>query len=56
MTPDLALSFLRHLLTGAGTALVTKGVVDEATMTSLVGGILAAVSLAWMAVTRKKAA
>lgn len=47
MGKDFVLSIVRHLLTSAGTVLVAKGYVDAGAFDAIVGGVLAAVGLAW---------
>jgi len=47
MTAEMISGFVRHILTFGGGIAVAKGVVDEATMTALVGGIVTIVGAAW---------
>lgn len=43
MNKDTVLSVVRHILTGAGSILVTKGIVDAGTVEGVAGGIIALV-------------
>jgi len=45
---------IRHLLTTFGGVLVTKGVTDEATLSAIVGGIVAAFGLVWSYISKRK--
>lgn len=44
---DQIFGFIRHALTLAGGVLVTKGVVDEASMLEAVGAIITLIGFAW---------
>lgn len=56
MTGDVVAGFVRHILTFGGGLMVTKGMIDEATMTAIVGGIVTIVGAAWSWWAKKKAA
>ena len=49
------IALLRHLLTFIGGTLVTKGVIDTATLTEIIGAIITLLSVGWMAVEKVKA-
>lgn len=49
------LSAVRSLLIVAGTILVTKGIVDDATMQSLVGALTTIITVAWGMWDKKRA-
>lgn len=51
---SIVLAFLRHILTFIGGAIVSKGLIDEATMIELVGAAISFISVAWMAVGKLK--
>lgn len=53
MIQSVALSFLRHILTAAGTLAVTKGYADADSMTQIVGAIVTFATLVWAAVEKK---
>lgn len=44
---DKILGLVRHLLTFGGGYLVAQGVLDEASMTELVGGLVTVIGGAW---------
>ena len=56
MTTEQILGIVRHILTALGGVLVTKGVVDEGTMTTAVGAIATLVGVVWSFLAKKKAA
>lgn len=56
MNPSVIAGIVRHVLTTAGGVLVTKGLTDEATVSAIVGGIVAAVGLIWSVLSKKKEA
>lgn len=47
MNKDMVLALARHVLTGVGASLVTKGVVDAGSADLIVGGLVAAIGVAW---------
>lgn len=47
MSFDTILSIVRQALTFGGSYLVTQGYTDSSTITTVVGGLIAAASLAW---------
>ena len=58
--PDMkiasVLSVVRHILTFAGGILVSKGVIDEGTLTELVGGIITVGGIVWGILQKKNQA
>lgn len=55
---DIILGLIRHLLTAAGGALATKGVIsadDSATVETIVGSAIAIAGGVWSIVAKKKA-
>jgi heme A synthase len=51
---QIVLAFLRHLLTFIGGTVVAKGLLDEATMTELVGALISFISVGWMTIDKIK--
>ena len=47
LTKEQLLGILRHALTFVGGILVTKGLVDETTVTEIVGGIITLTGTIW---------
>ena len=47
LTREQVLGILRHTLTFVGGILVTKGLVDDATVTEIVGGIITLTGTIW---------
>lgn len=47
MLKGTIIAFIRHALTGTGAYLVTKGIGDAETINTIVGGLMAAISLGW---------
>ncbi len=47
LTKEQVLGILRHTLTFVGGILVTKGLIDEATVTEIVGGIITLTGTIW---------
>lgn len=45
---------VRHALTVAGTVLVTKGVIDEAMLTEVVGAVITLTSFVWSFISKKE--
>lgn len=56
LTWEVVGGLIRHLLTFGGGYFVAKGVVDEATMTTIVAGILSVMGGIWSVTAKKKAA
>jgi hypothetical protein len=53
LTREQFLGILRHTLTFVGGIIVMKGIVDEATWTELVGGVLTLSGAIWSIVSKK---
>lgn len=51
---QIILAFLRHILTFIGGTVVAKGLLDEATMTELVGAAISFISVTWMTIDKIK--
>ena len=47
LTKEQLLGILRHTLTFVGGILVTKGLIDEATVTEIVGGVITLTGAIW---------
>lgn len=47
MGREFTLALARHILTGVGSVLVARGVVDSGTVEAIAGGVLAIIGLAW---------
>lgn len=47
LTLDQTLGIVRHVLTGLGTILVYKGVIDADNMETVIGSVLTIVSVIW---------
>jgi hypothetical protein len=56
MNLDMVLGIARHVLTFGGGLLVTKGIIDEGTMTGLVGAVLTIIGAVWSIVAKKASA
>jgi hypothetical protein len=56
MTQEQLLGVLRHILTVAGGALVTKGYIDEAGLLEGTGLIVSLVGFVWSYLAKRKAA
>lgn len=54
MSHDQILGIVRHVLTTVGGMVVAKGIVDEGTMTAIVGGAVALVGVIWSVVAKRK--
>lgn len=52
MNPML-LGLVRHVLTMAGAGLVTAGYLDEASMQTAVGAVVALIGVAWSAIDKR---
>lgn len=49
------LGIVRHILTAAGGGLIASGTADEATVQTIVGGIIAAAGVVWSWFNKRKA-
>lgn len=54
MKKDLILGLIRHTLTFVGGLFIMKGIVDESTVTEVVGGIVSLTSVVWMTIQKLK--
>lgn len=52
LTKEQVLGILRHTLTFVGGILVTKGLIDEGTITEIIGGIITLTGTIWSVVTK----
>lgn len=55
MDMTIILGILRHVLTGAGTALAAKGVLDASMVEQAVGAIVTLASVGWFVFSRVRA-
>jgi hypothetical protein len=55
MTQEQAMGIARHILTMAGGYLVSQGLTDQPTMVAIVGGLSAALGVAWSYFSKPKA-
>lgn len=53
MNKEQVLGIVRHLLTFVGGIVITKGLLDEALYTELVGGVMTLVGTIWSIVSKK---
>lgn len=53
MQKDIALGVIRHVLTGAGVLIASKGIVDQALVNEAIGGLMTLVSVGWSAWAKK---
>lgn len=53
LTLDQTLGLVRHVLTGLGTILTYKGVLDVDNMEIIIGSVLAVVSVLWSIKSKK---
>jgi hypothetical protein len=56
MNIEMVLGLVRHLLTFGGGYLVTKGIVDEATVGTAVGSIITLGGIVWSVIAKKATA
>lgn len=56
MNKDIVLGIVRHILTGAGTILVTKGITDSGTLETGVGAVITLASVIWSMAHKKDVA
>lgn len=52
MKKEIVLGIVRHTLTFVGGILVMKGVVDEATLTEIIGGVMTLVGGVWSIISK----
>lgn len=55
LTKEQVIGIIRHSLTFVGGLLIMKGIVDEATLTEVTGGIITLVGTIWSIVEKNKA-
>ena len=55
LTKDQVLGIVRHALTFVGGIVVMKGLVDEATVTEIIGGAMTLIGTVWSIVDKNKA-
>jgi len=56
MNKEQILGLIRHILTIAGGALVTRGITDDATSTELVGAVVTIIGIIWSIASKKTTA
>ncbi len=56
MTHDQILGLIRHILTAVGGVLVAKGIADEGTVTTVVGGLIGIGGAIWSWWDKREAA
>ena len=54
MTKEQVIGIIRHVITFAGGILVVKGLVDDAMVQEVLGGVLGLVGTVWSIVEKKK--
>lgn len=54
MNKDQILGVLRHVLTFAGGILVFRGVLDDALLQELIGGVITLTGTVWSVISKKK--
>lgn len=55
LTKEQILGITRHVLTFLGGVLITKGLVDEATATEIIGGLITLAGTIWSVIDKNKA-
>jgi hypothetical protein len=55
LSREQLIGIVRHTLTFVGGVLVMKGLVDEATMTEITGGVLTLAGAIWSIIAKSKA-
>jgi hypothetical protein len=55
LTKEQILGIVRHTLTFVGGILVMKGLVDEAVVTEIIGGVMTLIGTVWSVVDKKSA-
>lgn len=53
LTKEQILGIVRHTLTFVGGIVVMKGLVDEATVTEIIGGVLTLTGTIWSVINKK---
>ena len=53
MNKETILGIVRHVLTGAGTLLTSKGLADSGTIETAVGALITLVSIIWSMANKK---
>jgi hypothetical protein len=53
LTKEQVLGIVRHTLTFVGGIVVMKGLVDEATVTEIIGGVMTLTGTIWSVITKK---
>jgi hypothetical protein len=56
MTKEQVLGIIRHGLTFVGGILITKGLIDDATSTEIIGAVVALVGTIWSVISKKTVA
>jgi len=56
MNKEQVLGIVRHALTFIGGVLVTKGLIDESTLTEVIGGVITLTGAIWSIVIKNQAA
>lgn len=52
LTKEQVLGILRHTLTFVGGVLITKGLIDEATASEIIGGIITLTGTIWSVIAK----
>jgi hypothetical protein len=52
LTKDQLIGILRHTLTFVGGILITKGLIDEATATEIIGGVITLTGTIWSVIAK----
>ncbi len=55
LTKEQILGIVRHGLTFIGGILITKGLIDESTLTEIVGGIITLTGTIWSVINKNQA-
>ena len=55
LTKEQILGIVRHGLTFIGGVLITKGLIDESTLTEIVGGIITLTGTIWSVINKNQA-
>ena len=55
LTKDQVLGITRHALTFVGGILIMKGLVDETTVTEIIGGVITLAGTIWSVIDKNKA-
>lgn len=54
LSKEQVLGIIRHTLTFVGGIIVMKGIIDEATVTEIIGGVVTLVGTIWSVVDKNK--